>query len=147
MRCPYCGALDTQVKDSRPTEDADAIRRRRVCVGDASLREDERVVGRRVHLHVQHAAEVVQRIPDGTVDLTIGGRLAGQAGTSGGDVVRVDMTTGHAEFERGAPATVRFDGLSLEQAGVVLGAPVGTIKSRLARGRDRLSDEMKEYLA
>ena len=32
MRCPYCGADDTQVKDSRPTEDAAAIRRRRVCV-------------------------------------------------------------------------------------------------------------------
>src|SRR5687768_10091069 len=32
MRCPYCGAGDTQVKDSRPTEDANAIRRRRVCV-------------------------------------------------------------------------------------------------------------------
>lgn len=31
MRCPYCGATDTQVKDSRPTEDAHAIRRRRVC--------------------------------------------------------------------------------------------------------------------
>jgi len=32
MRCPYCGADDTKVKDSRPTEDANAIRRRRVCV-------------------------------------------------------------------------------------------------------------------
>jgi transcriptional repressor NrdR len=32
MRCPYCGADDTQVKDSRPTEDGAAIRRRRVCV-------------------------------------------------------------------------------------------------------------------
>jgi transcriptional repressor NrdR len=31
MRCPYCGAADTQVKDSRPTEDSAAIRRRRVC--------------------------------------------------------------------------------------------------------------------
>ena len=31
MRCPYCGSLDTQVKDSRPTEDASSIRRRRVC--------------------------------------------------------------------------------------------------------------------
>ena len=31
MRCPYCGTLDTQVKDSRPTDDASAIRRRRVC--------------------------------------------------------------------------------------------------------------------
>jgi transcriptional repressor NrdR len=31
MRCPYCSSLDTQVKDSRPTDDASAIRRRRVC--------------------------------------------------------------------------------------------------------------------
>ena len=33
MRCPYCGCDDTQVKDSRPTEDNTAIRRRRVCTG------------------------------------------------------------------------------------------------------------------
>lgn len=33
MRCPYCGIDDTQVKDSRPTEDSAAIRRRRVCNG------------------------------------------------------------------------------------------------------------------
>lgn len=31
MRCPYCGNDDTQVKDSRPTEDSSAIRRRRIC--------------------------------------------------------------------------------------------------------------------
>lgn len=31
MRCPFCSSLDTQVKDSRPTEDETAIRRRRVC--------------------------------------------------------------------------------------------------------------------
>jgi transcriptional repressor NrdR len=31
MRCPFCGNEDTQVKDSRPTEDGAAIRRRRVC--------------------------------------------------------------------------------------------------------------------
>ena len=31
MRCPFCGHLDTQVKDSRPTEDNAAIRRRRSC--------------------------------------------------------------------------------------------------------------------
>ncbi len=31
MRCPYCSSLDTQVKDSRPTDDASAIRRRRIC--------------------------------------------------------------------------------------------------------------------
>lgn len=33
MRCPFCGNEDTQVKDSRPTEDAAAIRRRRFCPG------------------------------------------------------------------------------------------------------------------
>ena len=31
MRCPFCGNEDTQVKDSRPTEDNSAIRRRRSC--------------------------------------------------------------------------------------------------------------------
>ena len=31
MRCPYCGHEDTQVKDSRPSDDASAIRRRRFC--------------------------------------------------------------------------------------------------------------------
>ena len=31
MRCPFCGHNDTQVKDSRPTEDNSAIRRRRHC--------------------------------------------------------------------------------------------------------------------
>ncbi len=31
MRCPFCGHEDTQVKDSRPTEDHSAIRRRRQC--------------------------------------------------------------------------------------------------------------------
>lgn len=31
MRCPFCGNIDTQVKDSRPAEDNSAIRRRRFC--------------------------------------------------------------------------------------------------------------------
>ena len=33
MHCPFCGAEDTQVKDSRPTEEGSAIRRRRACTG------------------------------------------------------------------------------------------------------------------
>ena len=36
MRCPFCGDEDTQVKDSRPTEDSSAIRRRRACPSCAS---------------------------------------------------------------------------------------------------------------
>ena len=31
MRCPYCQSPDSQVKDSRPAEDSNAIRRRRIC--------------------------------------------------------------------------------------------------------------------
>ncbi|MEO0636296.1 MAG: transcriptional regulator NrdR [Pseudomonadota bacterium] len=31
MRCPFCSSPDTQVKDSRPTDDNTAIRRRRSC--------------------------------------------------------------------------------------------------------------------
>ncbi len=31
MRCPFCGHEETQVKDSRPSEDGSAIRRRRAC--------------------------------------------------------------------------------------------------------------------
>lgn len=33
MRCPFCQSEESQVKDSRPTEDSSAIRRRRVCNG------------------------------------------------------------------------------------------------------------------
>ncbi|HEU0067342.1 MAG TPA: transcriptional regulator NrdR [Sphingomonas sp.] len=36
MRCPFCGHDDSQVKDSRPTEDGAAIRRRRQCEGCAA---------------------------------------------------------------------------------------------------------------
>jgi len=31
MRCPFCGHPESQVKDSRPSEDGSAIRRRRLC--------------------------------------------------------------------------------------------------------------------
>ncbi len=31
MRCPFCGHDETQVKDSRPSEDNSSIRRRRLC--------------------------------------------------------------------------------------------------------------------
>jgi len=33
MHCPFCGNEDTQVKDSRPSDDGSAIRRRRFCTG------------------------------------------------------------------------------------------------------------------
>jgi transcriptional repressor NrdR len=33
MHCPFCGHDDTQVKDSRPSDDGTSIRRRRLCTG------------------------------------------------------------------------------------------------------------------
>lgn len=33
MKCPYCDALESKVLDSRPTDDDNAIRRRRQCLG------------------------------------------------------------------------------------------------------------------
>jgi len=36
MRCPFCGHDESQVKDSRPTEDGAAIRRRRFCAACGS---------------------------------------------------------------------------------------------------------------
>lgn len=32
MKCPYCGAIDSRVIDSRPTDDGERIRRRRECI-------------------------------------------------------------------------------------------------------------------
>ena len=44
MRCPFCGHHDTQVKDSRPSEDGATIRRRRYCpVCDSRFTTFERV--------------------------------------------------------------------------------------------------------
>lgn len=44
MKCPFCGDINTQVKDSRPTEDDAAIRRRRECPGcEARFTTFERV--------------------------------------------------------------------------------------------------------
>lgn len=44
MKCPFCGSLETHVKDSRSSEDNSAIRRRRICVCcDARFTTFERI--------------------------------------------------------------------------------------------------------
>ena len=43
MRCPFCGHDETQVKDSRPSEDNSSIRRRRQCVCGHRFTTFERV--------------------------------------------------------------------------------------------------------
>ena len=51
------------------TDDPAAAGRDRVDVGDATTREDEWIVGRRVELDVEDAPEIVERVADGAVDL------------------------------------------------------------------------------
>jgi transcriptional repressor NrdR len=51
MRCPFCAHDDTQVKDSRPTEDNTSIRRRRQCGGcGARFTTFERVQLREIYI-------------------------------------------------------------------------------------------------
>jgi len=61
--------------------------------------------------------------PEGTVDATVDGRLVGQATTTGGNVLNVDVTSGQTEVTRGAPGTVRFDGLPARDKDVELWLP------------------------
>ncbi|MEE9251348.1 MAG: transcriptional regulator NrdR [Alphaproteobacteria bacterium] len=60
MRCPFCGHDDTQVKDSRPTEENAAIRRRRFCPACGSRWTTfERVYLRDLSVHKKNG----QRVP------------------------------------------------------------------------------------
>lgn len=44
MRCPFCGNIETQVKDSRISDDGESVKRRRYCVGcDSRFTTYERV--------------------------------------------------------------------------------------------------------
>lgn len=61
--------------------------------------------------------------PDGTVDLIVDGRLSGQVATSGGNVVRVDPSTGASDVETGPVTTIRFDGLATGEKDVELWLP------------------------
>jgi len=47
---------------------------------------------------------------------------------------------------REAIVLIRLEGLSLEQAAGILGVPVGTVKSRLSRAKDKLRSELGDYL-
>lgn len=79
-----------------------------------------------IELDLLRTRTVLAGVPDrpaGTVDVTVRGRLVGQATTTGGNVIRVDMATGRAEFEPGAPGTVRFDGLSGQDEDVEIWLP------------------------
>lgn len=61
--------------------------------------------------------------PDGVVDLLIDGQLTQQMATTGGDVVRIDPTTGSAEHVPGSVGTVRFTALPARDKDVEIWLP------------------------
>jgi hypothetical protein len=62
-------------------------------------------------LRTKMAYEGAPPRPDGVYDLLVDGRLTAQAGTTGGNVLMMDMTTGATETRPGPVGTVRFTGL------------------------------------
>jgi len=61
--------------------------------------------------------------PDGVYDLVVDGVLAGQASTTAGDVMTVDLMAGTADVRRGAPTTVRFAELGSAEKTVEIWLP------------------------
>ncbi|MEU7137651.1 GDSL-type esterase/lipase family protein [Streptomyces sp. NPDC046261] len=74
--------------------------------------------------------------PDGVYDLLVDGRLAGQAGTTGGNVLMVDMTTGSAETRPGPVGTVRFTGLPDGEKDIEIWLPYNEITQLVALRTD-----------
>ncbi|GAA0353959.1 GDSL-type esterase/lipase family protein [Actinoallomurus spadix] len=74
--------------------------------------------------------------PDGVYDLLIDGRLAGQASTTGGNVLMMDMATGSAETRPGPAGTVRFAGLPERVKDVEIWLPYNEITQVVALRTD-----------
>ena len=62
MRCPNCGSLDTQVKDSRPTEDSSVIRRRRVPFDRDKLLRSVQIALRKRPVEPERIDQAVSKI-------------------------------------------------------------------------------------
>ncbi|MUL40600.1 lipase [Streptomonospora sp. PA3] len=74
--------------------------------------------------------------PDGVYDLLIDGRLSGQAATTGGNTVLMDMTTGSAEHLPGPVGTVAFTGLPEGDKDVEIWLPFNEITELVALRTD-----------
>ncbi|WP_030296110.1 GDSL-type esterase/lipase family protein [Streptomyces katrae] len=74
--------------------------------------------------------------PDGVYDLLVDGRLAGQSGVTGGNVLMVDMATGSAETRPGPVGTVRFTGLPDRPKDVEIWLPYNEITELVALRTD-----------
>lgn len=79
-----------------------------------------------VELDLLRTRVVLTGVPpraDGAVDLLVDGRRVQHASVYGGDLVRIDPTTGATEIEPGETATLRFDGLEPQDKTVELWLP------------------------
>ncbi len=74
--------------------------------------------------------------PDGVYDLLVGGRLAGQTHATGGNVRRVDMTTGSVVTVPGPVATIRFTGLDAAVKDVEVWLPHNEVTELVALRTD-----------
>ncbi|RNL87040.1 lipase [Halostreptopolyspora alba] len=74
--------------------------------------------------------------PDGLYDLLVDGQLAGQASTTGGNVLTVDMATGSIETQTGPTGTVTFTGLDERDKDVEIWLPYSEITELVALRTD-----------
>ncbi|GAA4616427.1 SGNH/GDSL hydrolase family protein [Actinoallomurus liliacearum] len=87
-------------------------------------------------LRTKPAYEGAPPRPDGVYDLLVDGRLAGQASTTGGNVLMMDMATGSAETRPGPVGTVRFTGLPERVKDVEIWLPYNEITQVVALRTD-----------
>ena len=132
MRCPFCAHEDSQVKDSRPSEDGAAIRRRRQCEGcGARFTTFERVQLRDLTV-IKNAQTLANRLKERGADLVAGGTDTHLAlvdlrplGLTGKDA---DESLEHAGItcnKNGVP----FDPLPpVKTSGIRVGSPAGTTR-------------------
>ena len=108
MKCPFCGNNDTQVKDSRATEDNSAIRRRRFCSAcGARFTTFERIQLRELTVLKKSGKKVVVGAAD-TFRAAAVDQLVIWAERVGVDIVKQDMGAD--------PASVCFDTLQSAKA-------------------------------
>ncbi|GGR38656.1 GDSL-type esterase/lipase family protein [Streptomyces netropsis] len=95
-------------------------------------------------LRTKNAYQGAPPRPDGVYDLLVDGRLAGQAGVTGGNVRLVDMTTGSVETRTGPVGTVRFSGLSDRVKDVEIWLPYNEITELVALRTDAPVDPLAD---
>jgi hypothetical protein len=74
--------------------------------------------------------------PDGVYDLLVDGRLAAQASLAGGKRMVIDMAAGSSHVEDGAPAVIRFAGLSSEEKDIEIWLPHNEVTELVALRTD-----------